>query len=223
MALEFVLETAAILVATAAVLVLFDWWFRLGVTARIILLELVLIGIVPFILIRGFRRWRASRVDDLSLAILLDRFRPGTGGRIADVLQLPDQLGQPATAVSPAMIRLAVKHATEALAESDWASLWNRGRTTKRSAALIIALLVPTLFATLAPNAARLSAGTNDQAQRGFDHRLARANSVRDAGPQCGPTERSTLAPWVVGTMAAANLSVGNWLRRPQAIAGSPR
>ena len=89
--------------------------------------------------------------------MVLDRFRPGTGGRIADVLQLPEQLGEPATAVSPAMIRLAVKHATEALAASDWASLWNRGRTTTRSSALLIALLVPTLFAALAPHAARLS------------------------------------------------------------------
>jgi hypothetical protein len=157
MALEFVLEAAAIVVATAAILVGLDWWFRPGTTARIILLELVLIGLVPFLLIRAFSRWRAARLDDLSLAMVLDRFRPGTGGRIADVLQLPEQLGEPATTVSPAMIRLAVKHANEALAASDWASLWNRGRTTKRSSALIIALLVPTLFAALAPHAARLS------------------------------------------------------------------
>ena len=87
MALEFVLEAAAIVVAAAATLVVLDWWFRPGTTARIILLELVLVGLVPFLLIRGFRRWRAARLDDLSLAMVLDRFRPGTGGRIADVLQ----------------------------------------------------------------------------------------------------------------------------------------
>jgi hypothetical protein len=157
MTLEFVLETVAILVATAAILVVLDWWFRPGTTARIILLELVLIGVVPFILIRAFRRWQAARLDDLSLAMVLDRFRPGTGGRIADVLQLPDLLREPATKVSPAMIRLAVRRANEALADSDWASLWNRVRTTTRSSALLVAALIPTLFASLAPDAARLS------------------------------------------------------------------
>jgi hypothetical protein len=157
MALEFAVESAAILVAIAAILVFIDWWFRLGLTARIILLELVLVAVVPFILVRGFRRWRSTRLDDLSLAMVLDRFRPGTGGRIADVLQLPEQLGEPSTTVSPAMIRLAVTRATAALAASDWASLWNRGRTTARSAALLMALLVPALFAALAPQAARLS------------------------------------------------------------------
>ena len=157
MALEFVLETATVLVATAAILVLLDWWFRSGVTARIILLELVLLGVVPFVLFRGFRRWRASRLDDLTLAMVLDRFRPGIGGRIADVLQLPDQLGEPATTVSPAMIRLAVKRANEGLAGSDWASLWNRRRTAMRSSALLFAVVVPALFAALAPNASRLS------------------------------------------------------------------
>ena len=155
--IEFVLETATVLVATAAILVLLDWWFRSGVTARIIFLELVLLGVVPFVLIRGFRRWRASRLDDLTLAMVLDRFRPGIGGRIADVLQLPDQLGEPATTVSPAMIRLAVKRANEGLAGSDWASLWNRRRTAMRSSALLFAVVVPALFAALAPNASRLS------------------------------------------------------------------
>jgi len=157
MALEFALEAAALVVATAAILVFLDWWFRLGPTARIILLELVLIGVVPLIVIRAYRRWRASRLDDLSLAMVLDQFRPGTGGRIADVLQLPDLLGEPASAVSPAMIRLAVKHATEALAASDWASLWNRGRTALRTLALLVAVLVPMLFVVVAPHAARLS------------------------------------------------------------------
>ena len=99
MALEFVLEAAAIVVATAAILVVLDWWFRPGTTARIILLELVLIGLVHFLLIRAFRRWRAARLDDLSLAMVLDRFRPGTGGRSADGLQLPEQLGEAAPTV----------------------------------------------------------------------------------------------------------------------------
>jgi hypothetical protein len=157
MALESALDAAAALVATAAVLVVLDWWFRPGLTARLIMLAAALAGVVPWHVFRAVRRWRASRLDDLSLAVTLDRFRPGTGGRVADVLQLPDQLGEPPESVSPAMIRLAVRQATEALAASDWASLWNRGRTAGRGTALLAALLVPTLFAALAPGAARLS------------------------------------------------------------------
>ncbi len=157
MALEFALDTAVALVATAAVLVLLDWWFRLGLSARLVLLAVAVLGVVPLFIARAYRRWRASRLDDLSLAMTLDRYRPGTGGRVADVLQLPDQLNEPPEAVSPAMIRLAVRHASQALAASDWASLWNRGRTATRSLALLLALLVPTLFVSLAPQAARLS------------------------------------------------------------------
>lgn len=157
--LEFVLDATAALVATGTVLVFLDWWFRLGLSARLGLLATVLIALIPLGLIQLLRRWRqGARLDDLSLAMTIDRFRPGTGGRVADVLQLPAQLDQPAEAVSPAMIRLAVRRASEALAASDWASLWNRGRTLRRSLALVAVLLVPALFALAAPQAARLSA-----------------------------------------------------------------
>jgi hypothetical protein len=157
MVLECVLESAAVLVAMAAALVLVDRWFRLGLSARVVLLALVLAGVVPLLIIRAVRRARASRLDDVSLAMTLDRFRPGTGERVANVLQLPDLLEGPPEAVSPAMIRLAVRNASEALAASDWATLWNRGRTATRTTALAAALLVPILFAVLAPQAARLS------------------------------------------------------------------
>jgi len=157
MALEFALEAAAALVGAAALLVLLDWWFRLGLSARLVLLAFALAVVVPFHAVRAVRRWRATRLDDLSLAVTLDRFRAGTGGRVADVLQLPELLGEPPESVSPAMVRLAVRRATEALAASDWASLWNRRRTATRGSALLVALLVPALSAALAPQAARLS------------------------------------------------------------------
>lgn len=157
MTLEFALDAAAVLVATAAVLVFLDWWFRLGLPARLVLLAAALIGVIPFAIVRAVRGWRATRLDDLSLAVTLDRFRPGTGGRVADVLQLPDQLEASVDSVSPGMIRLAVRQASEALAASDWASLWNRGRTAKRGLGLLALLLIPVSFAVLAPQAARLS------------------------------------------------------------------
>ena len=110
----------------------------------------------------------------------LDRFRPGTGGRIADVLQLPELLGEPADAVSPALVRLAVRRASEALAGSDWASLWNRRRTAMRGSALLFALLVPALFAALAPHAARSERGA--LAAR-LDGALAAAELPHGHGP----------------------------------------
>jgi hypothetical protein len=157
MTLESALDAAAALAITAAVLVPLDWWFRLGLQARLILLAAALIGVVAILGIRAARRWRAARMDNLCLAVALDRFRPGTGGQVADVLQLPDLLNEPSESTSPALVRMAVRRASEALAASDWASLWNRGRTASRGAALLVALIVPTLFAALSPEAARLS------------------------------------------------------------------
>ena len=75
------------------------------------------------------------RLDDLSLAIVLDRFRPGTGQRVADVLQLPELLTEETPSASPAMVRLAVQQASAALAESDWRSLWNKRRTAVHAGA----------------------------------------------------------------------------------------
>jgi hypothetical protein len=146
-----------VLVATGAVLVLLDWFFRLGLPARLSLLVLSLAGILGFLGARAVRRWRSAGLDELSLAMALDRYRPGTGQMIADVLQLPGLLDEAGSAVSPAMVRLAVRRACVALAESDWRWLWNRERTSAHAAALAFALLVPAAFDTMAPDAARLS------------------------------------------------------------------
>ncbi|HWE39334.1 MAG TPA: hypothetical protein VG406_22480 [Isosphaeraceae bacterium] len=156
--LEYAVDAAAILTATAAVLVLLDWWFRIGLAARLVLLAISLVGVLGFLGVRAARRWRAARLDGLSLAVMLDRYRPGTGQRIADVLQLPDLLDEDAnTGASPAMVKLAVRHACEALAESDWRTLWNRKRTGLHAGALLLCVLVPVVFAWRAPEAARLS------------------------------------------------------------------
>jgi hypothetical protein len=156
-ALEYAADAAAVLAATAAVLVLLDWWFRFGLAPRRILLALAAIGLLAFLAARGLRRWRETRLDDLSLAMTLDRFRPGTGQRVADVLQLPGLLDDGPAAASPSMVRLAVRRASEALGASDWHLLWNRGRTLKRLGALLGCLAVPAAFAAVAPDAARLS------------------------------------------------------------------
>jgi hypothetical protein len=155
--LELVAEAAAALAATGALLVLLDWQLRLSLPVRLVLLALSLALVVGFVAVRAVRRWRSSQLDELSLAVTLDRFRPGLGQQVADVLQLPGLLDEPRSSASPAMVRLAVRQATDALARSDWRTLWNRKRTALHAAALLIGAAVPIVFAAAAPDAARLS------------------------------------------------------------------
>ncbi len=156
--LEFVVDAAIVLVATSSVLVFLDWWFRFSVSVRWTLLGMSVAGILAFLIVRAVRRWRSSRIDELTLAMTLDRYRPGTGQQVADVLQLLDVLNEPGATASPAMVRLAVSQACAALSASDWRLLWNRRRTAIHVMVLVAGLLVPAEFARLAPNAARLSA-----------------------------------------------------------------
>ncbi|WZO96225.1 hypothetical protein EP7_003213 [Isosphaeraceae bacterium EP7] len=157
--LESAVEVTTVLVLAAAALVLLDWWLRPGVSARLALLAIALAAGLTFLAIRALKRWRSSKVDDLALAMTLDHYRPGVGQQIADVLQLPDLVDGPDAEAhaSPAMVRLAVRRASEALAGSDWGSLWNRRRTKACLVALGLGLLVPAAFALVAPAAARLS------------------------------------------------------------------
>lgn len=154
---EFVAEAAAVAVALGAVLVALDWLFRPELPARLVLLSLSLAGIVGFLIIRAARRLRTARLDEIGLALTLDRHRPGLGARVVDVLQLPSLLDEERSTASPAMIRLAVLQADEALEQSDWRRLWNRRRTAERAGLLLAALFIPTVFAIAAPDAARLS------------------------------------------------------------------
>ncbi|GAC1474052.1 MAG: hypothetical protein NVSMB9_23730 [Isosphaeraceae bacterium] len=157
LALEFAVDATIVLTATAGLLVFLDWWFRFGLPVRLFLLLSSLSGAFGFLGVRALRYVRAARLDELSLALTLDRYRPGLGQRIADVLQLPDLLNEPSRSSSPAMVRLAVRQACEALAGSDWRSLWNRRRTLGRTGILLLGLLAPLSFSLAAPRAARLS------------------------------------------------------------------
>lgn len=156
-ALESLVDAAVVLVVIAGVLVLCDWLWRPGVSVRLAVLAVVGPIVLSVLGARAYRRWRSTRIDDLGLAMTLDRFRPGTGQRVADILQLPGLLGEPSGSASPSMVRLAVRRATEALSASDWYLLWNRGRTLSRLAGLLGCLVVPVAFILVAPDAARLS------------------------------------------------------------------
>src|SRR5262249_687795 len=74
--LEFAVDAAGVLAARGTVLVLLDWMFRLGLVARTILLVLSLAGTIGFLATRAIRRRRSAGLDDLSLAMTLDRHRP---------------------------------------------------------------------------------------------------------------------------------------------------
>jgi hypothetical protein len=155
--LELATDAVAVLAITAAVLVFLDWLFRFGLPIRLILPRLCLLGVFAFLGVRAYRRWQSSRLDELSLAVTLDRYRPGVGQQIADVLQLPDLLDDPKESASPAMARLAVQQACAALAQSDWRTLWNRKRTALHAGALLLGVMVPVVFALTTPFVARLS------------------------------------------------------------------
>ena len=157
MALEFALDAVAGAVIAGAVLVALDAWLRLGRPTRQALLGVSLAGIVVALVIRSLPRLRAARLDDLGLAMTLDRYRPGTGQQVADVLQLPRQLDDEDSAASPALVRLAVRRASDTLASANWRAHWNGGRTVACVAAVVVALSVPIVFAQLAREAARLS------------------------------------------------------------------
>ena len=125
---------------------------------RLVLLVFAMVGVLAFLGIRAVRRYQASRLDELTLAMTLDRHRPGTGQQIADVLQLPELLDRTGASC------LASDGATgrAACAAPRWPA-----RTGARSgtasarhspqSALILGLLVPLAFAAIAPRAARLS------------------------------------------------------------------
>ena len=56
LALEFAADMAIVLTATAALLVLLDWWFRFSLPVRLVLLSLSLVGVFAFLGIRALKR-----------------------------------------------------------------------------------------------------------------------------------------------------------------------
>jgi hypothetical protein len=157
MALEFLLDLAAATVAVGVILVALDYWLRLGLTSRQILLGIGLAGHAIALAVRLVPRFRAATLDDLALAMTLDRVRPGIGQQAADVLQLPGLLRENGPGESPVLVRLAVRRASAALSAADRDTHWNWGRTAGRGLALLGALAVPAAFVLFAPAAARLS------------------------------------------------------------------
>lgn len=157
MVLEFLLDLVALTVAAATILVAVDAWLRLAPSPREVLLTAAGLAIVATLILRTRPRLHACQLDDLGLAMTLDRYRPGTGQQVADVLQLPGELDDPRSPASPSLVRLAVQRASAALDAADWSRHWNHRRTVSRALTLLAIVLVPVAFARLLPDIARLS------------------------------------------------------------------
>lgn len=157
MMLEFALDAVAGAVTAAVVLVALDAWIRLDLAPRQVLLGIGLAGLTVALILRLLPRFRAATLGDLPLAMTLDRVHPGIGQRAADVLQLPGLLDDDRMGESPALVRLAVRQASEALAVAERDTRWNWGRTARRGLFLLGVLMVPLAFALITPAAARLS------------------------------------------------------------------
>ena len=158
--LELAADAAVVLTATAAILVFLDWWFRFGLPVRAFLLVLCARGRlgVPR-RSRAHGGGEASRLDELSLAVTLDRYRPGIGQQIADVLQLPDLLDEPGASIGLAgdgAAGRAARHARPWPAQTGARSgTASARRCTWRPCSP--ACSCPLAFAVVAPRAARLS------------------------------------------------------------------
>lgn len=126
LALEGVFWTLAAIATFVFVSFAVDRLLRLGVPARVALLILSLAGIA-WVCYRYLIQPLSVRLDDLDLAVLLDRRMPGVGQRVASVLQLPKQLeGQPQA--SPSMILAAVREHAAHLQTANFGSLVDERR-----------------------------------------------------------------------------------------------
>lgn len=138
-------------VALAGASLLIDRLLRPEVPSRLAMLglEIAVIGTIAW---RRLVRPLRYRLDDLDLAELLDRRRPGVGQRLTNVLQLPGLLERGKVDGSPAMIEAAVLDDASALEEIDLKETLNVSRRRKLVSVWIGAVALAVLFYYLFPS-----------------------------------------------------------------------
>jgi hypothetical protein len=147
--------TAAACVALLAASLAIDRAIRPELPSRLVLLFLGVVGMATVawrLLIRPM--W--LKLDDMDLAELLDRRRPGVGQRLTNVLQLPELLERGKIDGSPAMIEAAVADDAAALERIDLRATLNAPRRRKLEAMLVAAAALVAAFCLLFPSAASL-------------------------------------------------------------------
>jgi hypothetical protein len=159
---RLLIEGLAIVLAEAVALALFTFWadhtFRLGVTARYVLLAAAILTL-------AFETWRRIirplffPLDLVALAGAIGRKTAGGNGdlasRVASVLELPGLLegrGPP----SAAMIERAVRRRHEALAGVDFDSALDHARLRKMLLLLAGGVIVPVALVACFPNTSEL-------------------------------------------------------------------
>lgn len=146
--------TFGTIVACAAVSLAVDWLFRLSLPTRLVLL-LPACAAIAWVADRKLVRPLSHRLDDLDLAVMIDRKHPGVSQRAAVVLQLPSLLEGKIQA-SPALVRAAVLEHAEALEAVDFSAALNRRRARKCRFWLLGSLAVVCAFTLLWPQTAGL-------------------------------------------------------------------
>jgi len=146
--------TVGAIVLLVALSYIADRWLRLETSTRIALLPL---GIVAVLAIAYWKLVRPLwlKLDDLDLAVILDRRSPGIGQRVANVLQLPNLLKDDPGA-SPSMIQAEVHRQANELGRIDLQSHFNRPRFQRLGAAIALPALLLVGAALICPASATL-------------------------------------------------------------------
>lgn len=164
--LSGVTRTWGVVFAFCALSLAADWYFRLSLPVRIGLLVLGLAGLF-YVAWRRLIRPAFLRLDDLDLAVIVDRRCPGVGQKVASVLQLPALLEKEILA-SPSMVHAAVlEHATE-LERTDLTTAFDRRGQLRLAMLLFATLAIMGGFVALFPQTAglwarRWLAGSNER------------------------------------------------------------
>ncbi len=154
---EGLAKTAGVIVTAVLLSLVLDRWLRLSVPARLILVMLAIGGLVYAV-----RRWIVQPLrtgpDLLDIAAAVDHANPAghlLAARVASVLQLPDQIGEP-NAPPKAMIERAVARSYDELKGIDFIAQIDRSRARRLTAMLVAMVVILPLFAVLAPTVASL-------------------------------------------------------------------
>jgi hypothetical protein len=145
---QLVLEGLAWFVGTlvllAALSLAADFAFRFSLATRLLLTCLASMALLV-VAYQKLAKPLAVRLEDMDLAVMLDRHLPGVAQRVATVLQLPRLLDGKIQA-SPSMVRLAVAEQAAALEATSFISVIDSARRARYGALLLTALLAPALF-----------------------------------------------------------------------------
>jgi hypothetical protein len=147
LAIEGLFWLALVMVGLAALSLSADLAVRFELSTRVALVALGACLLVALALARLIRP-QLLRLDDLDLAAVLDRRRPGVGEKMANVLQLPE-LTRDAALASPSLVAAAVSEQAAALAQVDVSAALNTPRRRWLSAG-VVALAAAVVVAALA-------------------------------------------------------------------------